>query len=68
MPIYMAVEEPRPGVISHKTNRDFISRSANADYVTQYRVVPVIGTVPCTANDIERMTMKVDGVLTRCHT
>lgn len=68
MPIYMAVEEPRPGVIGHKPNRDFISRSANADYVTQYRVDPVIGSVTCAANDIERMTMKVDGMLTRCHT
>jgi hypothetical protein len=68
MPINMAMEEPRPGVISHKTNRNIISRSANADYVTQYGVVPVIGTVPCTANDIERMAMKMDGMLTRRHT
>ena len=54
MPINMAMEEPRPRVIGHKTNCNFIIRRiANADYVTNYRVVPVIGTVPCTADDIE---------------
>lgn len=63
MPIDMAVEEPRPRVISNKTNRDFISRTANADYVTHYRVVIVIGTVPCTANDVESMAMKMDRML-----
>jgi hypothetical protein len=64
----MAMEEPRPRVISHETNCNFISRIANADYVTNYRVDPVVGTVPCTADDIERMTMKMDGMLMRRHT
>ena len=64
----MAMEEPRTRVIGHKTNRNIISGTANADYITQYRVVPVIGTVPCTADDIERMAMKMDGVLMRRHT
>jgi hypothetical protein len=68
MPVNMAMEEPRPGVIGHKTNRDIISLIADADYVTQDRVVPVIGTVPCTANNIERMAVEMDGMLTRCHT
>jgi hypothetical protein len=68
MPVNMAVEEPRPRVISHKTNRNIISLAADADNVTQYRVVPVIGTVPRTANDIERMTVEMDGMLTRRHT
>ncbi len=63
----MAMEEPRPRVISNKTNCNLISLIANADYVTDYRVVPVIGTVPCTANDIERMAMKMDRMLGRCH-
>ena len=53
MPINMTMEEPRPRVIGHKTNCNFITRIANADYVTNYRVVPVIGTVPCTADDVE---------------
>jgi hypothetical protein len=53
MPVNMAMEEPRPRVIGHKTNCNFITRIANADYVTDYRVVPVIGTVPCTADDVE---------------
>ena len=68
MPVNMAMEEPRPGVIGHKTNCNFISRIANADYVTNYRVVPVIRTVPCTADDIERMAVKMDGMLMRRHT
>jgi hypothetical protein len=53
MPVNMAMEEPWPGIIGHKTNCNFITRIANADYVTDYRVVPVIGTVPCTADDVE---------------
>jgi hypothetical protein len=68
MPINMAMEKPRPRVISHKPNRNIISLFAHADYVTYYGVVPVVGTVPCTANDIERMAVKVDGMLTRRHT
>jgi hypothetical protein len=64
----MAMEEPRPGVISHKTNCNFISLIANANYVTNYRVDPIIGTVPCTADDIERMAVKMNGMLIRCHT
>jgi hypothetical protein len=63
MPIDMAVEKPRPRVISHETNCYFISLIAHADYVTQYRVVVVIRTVTCTANDIKTMAMKVDGML-----
>ncbi len=58
------------GISSAKTTakpRNLISLIANADYVTDYRVVPVIGTVPCTANDIERMAMKMDRMLGRCH-
>ena len=68
MPVNVAMEKPRPRVISHKPNRNVISRIAHADYVTNYGVDPVVGTVSCTANDIERMAMKMDGVLTGCHT
>ena len=68
MPVNMTMEEPRPGVISHKTNCNLISRIANADYVANYRINPVVGTVPCTADDIERMTVKMNGMLIRCHT
>jgi hypothetical protein len=68
MPIDVAMEEPWPRVISHKTNRDFISCIAYADHITHYRVIPIIGTVPCTANDPEGMAVKMDGMLTRRHT
>jgi hypothetical protein len=64
----MTVEKPWPRVISHKTNRNFVSRIAHADYVTQYRVVIVIGTVPCTANYIKGVSMKMDRMLSRRHT
>lgn len=60
MPINMAVEKPCPRVISHKTNRNLITRIAHADYVTQYRVVIVIGAVPCTVNYIESVAMKMN--------
>jgi hypothetical protein len=68
MPVDMAVEQPRPRVINRKTEGNFISCSTNADYVTYNSVIPVIGTVPCTADDMEIMTMKMDGMLTRRHT
>jgi hypothetical protein len=67
MPIDMAVEEPRTRVVGHKANRNLISRFTNADYVTHYRVVPIVGTVPCTANNMERMAMEMDGMLPGCH-
>ena len=67
MPIDVAMEEPWSRVISHKTNRDLIPRIAHVDYVTHYRVVPVIRTIPCTADDIERMAMEMDGMLSRRH-
>jgi hypothetical protein len=65
MPINVAMEEPWARVISHKTNRDLIPRIAHIDYVTHYRVVPVIRTIPRTADDVERMAMKVDRMLSR---
>ena len=68
MPVDMAVEKPWPRVISHKTNRNVISRIAHADYVTQYRVVIVIGAVPCAANNIESVSMKMNRMLSRRHT
>lgn len=64
----MAVEKPCPRVISYKTNRNVISRIAHADYVAQYRVVIVIRAVPCTANYIESVAMKVNRMLVRRHT
>jgi hypothetical protein len=70
MPINVAVEEPWTRVISHKTNRDFRARIriAHIDHITHCRVVPIIGIIPCTANDPEGMAMKMDGMLTRRHT
>jgi hypothetical protein len=68
MPIDMAVEKPWPRVISYETNRNFISRTAHVDYVTQYRVVIVIGAVPCTANYIESVAMKMNRMLSRHQT
>ena len=59
----MAVEKPRSSVISHETNCYVIPRAANADYVTNNRVVVVIRIAPCTANDMEIMAMKVNGML-----
>lgn len=63
MPIDMAVENPRSRVNSLKTNCYFISRGANAHYVTKYRVVVVIRTVTCTADDVEIMAVKMNGML-----
>jgi hypothetical protein len=64
----MAVEKPRPRVIGHKSNRNFISFITHADYITQYRVVIVIGAVPCTADYVETVAMKMNRMLSRGHT
>jgi hypothetical protein len=65
MPVDMAVEKPWSRVISHKTDRNIISQISHADHVTQYRVVIVICAVPCTANNIESVSMKMNRVLSR---
>ena len=61
----MAVEKPRSSVISHETNCYVIrvSSTANADHVTNNRVVVVIRIAPCTSNDMETMAMKMNGML-----
>ena len=59
----MAMEEPWPGVISLETDCDVIPCNANGGYITQYRIIVIVGIVPCAANDIERMAMEMDRML-----
>jgi len=59
----MAMEEPRSRVISLKPDRDIIPRIADVNHVTPDGVVEIVTAVPCTAHDVERMSMKVNRVL-----
>lgn len=63
MPVNMAMEEPRSGVIGLEPNRNIIPSIADVNYVTQDRVVEIVTAVPCTAHDVERMSMNVNRVL-----
>lgn len=51
-----------------ETNGDVIRKIANVDYITQYRILlVVVGLAPCATNDMEGMTMKMDGMLLKRH-
>ena len=59
----MAMEEPRSRVISLEPNRDIIPSIADVYHVTQDGIIKIVSAVSCTAHDVERMSMKVNRVL-----
>jgi hypothetical protein len=64
VPVNVAVEEPRARVISEESDRDIIVRRvANAHDVADDRVIVVVGRVTSAPDDVERMSVQVDGVL-----
>jgi len=63
VPIDVAVEEPRAGVVSHEPNRNVIVCGADAHDVAHDGVVKVVRRVARAADDAEGMPMQVDGVL-----
>ena len=63
MPVNMAMEEPRSRVISLEPNRDIIPGIADVNHVTQDGVIKIVSAVPCTAYDVEGMSVKMDGML-----
>lgn len=63
MPVDVAVEEPRAGVVSEEPNRDVVARVADAHDVADDGVHKVVRRVSGAANHGERMSVQVDGVL-----
>ena len=58
VPVDVAVEEPRAGVVGRETNRNVVSRRASADSVTLGRVDVVVAVVSGTANDVEGVLLQ----------
>jgi hypothetical protein len=65
VPIDVAVEEPRTGVVSEESNRDIIVRGdvAHADDVAHNGVNIIVSRVTGTPDHVERVPMQVDRVL-----
>ena len=64
MPIDVAMEEPRAGVIREEPNRDIIIGGvADAHDVAEDRIIIVVRGVSSAAYNGERMSMQVNGML-----
>ena len=63
MPVNVAVEEPRAGVVREEPDRDIITYFADAHDVAEDRVHKVVRGVTGTAYNSERMSMQVNGML-----
>jgi hypothetical protein len=63
VPINVAVEEPRAGVVREEPDRDIITYFADAHDVSEDRVHKVVRGVTGTAYNSERMSMQVNGML-----
>jgi hypothetical protein len=65
MPVYVAVEEPRTGVVSEEPDRDVITSAADADDIPNNGVLEVVGGITSTADHGERMPVYVNRVLSK---
>ena len=63
MPVNVAVEEPRAGIVGEETNRDFIPSDTNTHDIPKNRVVKVVGRVTSAANHVEVMAMQMNRML-----
>jgi hypothetical protein len=66
VPINVAVEEPRAGIIGDETNRDIILSSVtNTHDIPNNRVVEVVGRVTSAADHIEVVAMQMNRMLSK---
>lgn len=63
MPVNVAVEEPRTRIICAEPERHIVSCIANADDVTSNRVGVVVRRAASHTDNIEVMTVQMEGVL-----
>jgi len=64
MPVNMAMEEPRPGVISLESDSDVVTQTTNVDNVTDDGIVIVVRCTSGAADDMEVVSMQMYGVAT----
>jgi hypothetical protein len=57
------MEEPWTRIVSEETNRHIISPSTDAHDITDHRIVEVVGRATSTADNVERVSVQVDGML-----
>ena len=65
MPVNVAVEEPRAGIVGKETNRDIIPSVTNTHDITKNRVVKVVRRVTSAADHIEVVTMQMNRMLSK---
>ena len=63
MPVNVTVEEPRARVVRLEPDRDIITLISDAHNVTDDGVIIVVGVIARAANNVERVTVQVHGVL-----
>ena len=63
MPVNVAVEEPRAGVISEEADGDIVARIADAHDIADYGIYEVVGRVAGATDHGEGMSVQVNGML-----
>jgi hypothetical protein len=65
VPVNVAVEEPRAGIVGDKTNCDIIPSEANTHDIPNNGVVEVVGRVTSAADHIEAVAMQMNRMLSK---
>ena len=65
MPVNVAVEEPRAGIVGDETNCDIIPSETDTHDIPNNGVVKVVGCVTSAADHIEVVTMQMDRMLSK---
>ena len=63
MPVNVAVEEPRAGIVGDESNSDIIPSATNTHDIPNNRVVKVVGRVTSAADHIEVVAMQMNRML-----
>jgi hypothetical protein len=65
VPINVAVEEPRAGIVGEETNCDIIPRVTNTHDISNNRVLKVVCLVTGAADHMEVVAMQMDRMLSK---
>jgi hypothetical protein len=65
VPVNVAVEEPRAGIVGEETNRDIIPSLTNTHYIPNNGVVKVVGRVTSAADHMEVVAMQMNRMLSK---
>jgi hypothetical protein len=65
VPVDVAVEEPRAGIVGDETNRDIIPSETNTHDIPNNRVVKVVGRVTSATDYVEAVAMQMNRMLSK---